>query len=256
MDWIDTAPFYGWGHAERVVSSALQELGPEDRPRLFTKCGTLRGPGGEVHEDLRPETIRREVDASLSRLQTERVDVLQLHDPDPKVPIEESWGAIADLVAEGKVGWGGLSNHEPELLRRAARVHPVTVVQHAMSVIAFAPLADIIPCCREIGATFLAWSPLAAGLLTRDFNVMALAPGDLRLALSANPVRFADARAAVERLELVAARRGATVEQVALAWVLAQGVGAISGARSDAEARASAAAMDVELEEDDVWFLA
>jgi aryl-alcohol dehydrogenase-like predicted oxidoreductase len=255
MDWIDTAPFYGWGEAERIVGEAVQALG-EDRPRLFTKCGTVRGAGGEVREDLRPDTIRREVEASLSRLRTERIDVVQFHDPDPTLPIEDSWGALADLVAEGKVAWGGLSNHEPDLLRRAARVHPVTIVQHAMSVIDFAPLSEVVPCCREIGATFLAWSPLAAGLLTRDFNVMALAPGDLRLALSANPVRFAEARAAVERLETVAARHGATVEQVALAWVLAQGVGAISGARSDAEARASASAMDLELDDDDVWFLA
>ena len=256
IDWIDTAPFYGWGHAEQVVAQALQALGESERPKLFTKCGTIRGPGGAVREDLAPETIRREVDASLSRLGVEHIDVLQLHDPDPAIPIEESWGAVADLVVDGKVRWGGLSNHDPDLVKRAAALHPVTVVQHRLSVIDVHALGDVVPCCRELGVTFLAWSPLASGLLTSGFDVGALAPGDLRIALAADETRFAAARDAIGRLEEIAAKRDATVEQVALAWVLAQDVGAICGARSDAEARGCAAAMDVRLEDDDVWFLA
>jgi aryl-alcohol dehydrogenase-like predicted oxidoreductase len=163
---------------------------------------------------------------------------------------------VATLVEEGKVRWGGLSNHDPDLLRRAAAVHPVSLVQHRLSVIDVRALDEVVPCCADLRATFLAWSPLASGLLTSGFDVAALTQGDLRIALAADVARTAAAQDALMRLELVAGRRGATVEQTALAWVLAQGVGAICGARSDVEARACAAAMAVQLEDDDVWFLA
>jgi len=120
VNWIDTAPFYGWGRAERLVGEAL--AGRREQVYLFPKCGTLRDDGGGWHEDLSPASIRREIEASLRNLRTDHVDLYQFHDPDPAMPIERSWGTMQDLIAEGKVRWGGLSNHPPELVARALTV--------------------------------------------------------------------------------------------------------------------------------------
>src|SRR3954466_6110504 len=126
INWVDTAPFYGWGHAEEVVGRAL---GGREDVLVFTKCGTLRRDDGDDFMDLSPESIRRGCEESLRRLGREQLDLLQFHDPDPNVPIEESWGALQELVAEGKVRHGGLSNHPPELVKRAFSVGPVAALQ-------------------------------------------------------------------------------------------------------------------------------
>src|SRR5712692_7450526 len=115
VNWIDTAPFYGWGRGE-IVGKAVK--GRRDDVYVFTKCGTLPDVKGGSLEDHRPETIRREGDASLRRLQTNYVDLLQFHDPDPSVPIEESWSVMQELIRDGKVRHGGLSNHPVGLLKR------------------------------------------------------------------------------------------------------------------------------------------
>ena len=124
--WVDTAPFYGWGRAEEIVGEAIR--GRRDEVTVLTKCGTIRHADGSWDEDGSPAAIRADLEASLLRLGTDRVDVLQLHDPDPTVPVEETVGAIADLVASGKVGHVGLSNHPVELLQRAHAVAPIAVV--------------------------------------------------------------------------------------------------------------------------------
>lgn len=120
VNWIDTAPFYGWGRAEEIVGKAIK--GRRDIVYIFTKCGAMPDKHGEWTEtDCRPETMRREVEASLQRLGTNYVDLLQLHEPDPKTPIEESWKEMQQLVEMGKVRHGGLSNHPPELIQRALK---------------------------------------------------------------------------------------------------------------------------------------
>src|SRR5438552_859962 len=128
VNWIDTAPFYGWGEAERIVGKALQ--GRRDKVYIFTKCGTLQNEQGGEREDLSPASIRREVETSLRNLKTDYIDLYQFHDPDPNTPIEESWAAMQTLIEEGKVRYGGLSNHTIELMERAMSVAPITSNQH------------------------------------------------------------------------------------------------------------------------------
>ena len=127
INWIDTAPFYGWGRAERIVGKALK--GRREDALIFTKCGTIRSQDGESYMDLRPQTIRKEVEESLARLQTDHIDLYQMHDVDPKTPIEDSWREIYRLIDEGKVRYAGLSNHPIELVERAMKIGPVTALQ-------------------------------------------------------------------------------------------------------------------------------
>jgi aryl-alcohol dehydrogenase-like predicted oxidoreductase len=145
VNWIDTAPFYGWGRAEEIIGRALARR--RDDVLLFTKCGTF--PDGD---NLRTESIRRDLEASLVRLQTDHVDLLQFHDPDPSTPIEESWGALHDLVCEGKVRHGGLSNHAPELVERALAVGPVAALQHQLSLLARAAEQNVLPFAERTGS--------------------------------------------------------------------------------------------------------
>src|SRR5262249_10586093 len=135
--WVDTAPFYGWGRAEEIVGEALHGL--RDGVTILTNCGTVRRPNGSWGDEGYPAAIRADLAAGLVRLGTDRVDVLQLHDPDPSVPVEESVGAMAELVNEGKVLHVGLSNHDVDLLERARRVTPIAVVQHQWSILHHPP---------------------------------------------------------------------------------------------------------------------
>src|SRR5712664_4650512 len=120
VNWIDTAPFYGWGRAEQIVGKALK--GRRDQIYIFTKCGTLPDGKGGWSENLKPESIRGELKQSLQRLQTDYVDLYQFHDPDPRTPIEQSWTEMQSLIDEGKVRYGGLSNHPSNLIERALKV--------------------------------------------------------------------------------------------------------------------------------------
>jgi aryl-alcohol dehydrogenase-like predicted oxidoreductase len=234
VGWLDTAPFYGWGRAETLVGEALRELGR--RPALLTKCGAVPRSGG-VGADHRAAAIRADLDASLARLGCLAVDVLQLHDPDPAYPIEAAWETVAELIAEGKVAAGGLSNHRPDLMARAATVGPVSVVQHQYSLLHRAPEVDgVLDWCADNGALFLAWSPLASGFLADGFELDALEAGDFR-----RRKRFADP----DRLNLGQLRRGLlalanqaglSMTALAVGWILAKGARAIIGARTPAEA--------------------
>src|SRR5262245_8759384 len=133
VDWVDTAPFYGWGRAEEIVGEAIR--GRRDEVTVLTKCGTIRRPDGSWADDGSPAAVRADLEASLTRLGTDHVDALQLHDPDPGVAVEETVGALAELMAEGKVGAIGLSNHDVELLRRGHSAAPIGVVQHQWSIL-------------------------------------------------------------------------------------------------------------------------
>jgi len=127
VNWIDTAPFYGWGRAEETVARAIE--GHRYDVLLFTKCGTVPDESGS-RMDLRPGSIRSDLEASLRRLRTDHVDLLQLHDVDPSTPIEDSWGEVVRLVSEGKVRYGGISNHPVEAIERALAVGPVGALQY------------------------------------------------------------------------------------------------------------------------------
>lgn len=233
IDWIDTAPFYGWGQAEEIVGEAIR--GQRDNVTVLTKCGTVRRPDGSSAEDASPAAIRAGLEESLMRLGTDHVDVLQLHDPDPNVPVEESVGATSDLVASGKVGHIGLCNHPVALLRRGHAVAPIAVVQHQWSILHHPPVTESARrWCTEVGAAFLAWSPLASGFLVDGFDPDATAPGDLRRCLPwASGVGAA--RLAAVRAEAAAA--GSSLRNYALTWARATS-NPIVGARTPDEARA------------------
>jgi aryl-alcohol dehydrogenase-like predicted oxidoreductase len=234
VNWIDTAPFYGWGHAEEVAGRAL---GGREDVLVFTKCGTLRREDGDDYMDLSPESIRRGCEESLGRLRRERIDLLQFHDPDRNVPIEESWGALQELVAEGKVRHGGLSNHPPELVERALAVGPVAALQFQYSALAREPEEDLLPYALEQGLGVIVWSPLASGFLTDGFSLDDLAPDDFR---RSHPFAELDVAPTHEELR---ARGGGSVTRGALEFVLSHRAvtGAIVGIRNEREGRDLAA---------------
>ena len=217
VDWIDTAPFYGWGRAEEIVGEALR--GRRDQVAILTKCGTVRRPDGTWHEDGSPAAIRADLEASLRRLGTDHVDVLQLHDPDSGVPVEETVGAMAELVADGKVRSIGLSNHPADLLERGHAVAPIAVVQHQWSILHHGADAEgARRWCMVAGAEFLAWSPLASGFLVDGFDPEHTAPGDLRRRL---PWASGDDARRVSELRTEATAAGRSLQDYALSWVLA-----------------------------------
>jgi aryl-alcohol dehydrogenase-like predicted oxidoreductase len=233
VDWVDTAPFYGWGRAEEIVGDAVR--GRRDEVTILTKCGTVRRPDGSWADDGSPAAVRADLEASLVRLGTDRVDVLQLHDPDPAVPVEETVGAMAELVAAGKAGAVGLSNHDVDLLRRGHAVAPIAVVQQQWSILHHPPEADAArQWCADVGAEFLGWSPLASGFLVDGFDPEATAPGDLRRRL-----RWAtgDGARRLEAVRAEAAAAGRSLREHALAWAAATSY-PIVGARTPDEARA------------------
>ena len=230
VNWIDTAPFYGWGHAEEVVGTAL--AGHDDL-LVFTKCGTLRRDDGDDFMDLSPESIRRGCEDSLRRLRRDRIDLLQLHDPDRNVPIEESWGALHELVAEGEVRHGGLSNHPPELVERALAVGSVAGLQFQYSALVRDDEQSLLPFARERGLGAIVWSPLASGFHTDGFSLDVLARDDFR---RTHP--FAELDLTETRDEL-RARGGGSVTRGALDFVLSHPdvTGAIVGIRNEREGR-------------------
>lgn len=234
VNWVDTAPFYGWGHAEEVVGRALAG---RDDVLVFTKCGTLRREDGDDYMDLSPASIRRDCEESLRRLGRERLDLLQFHDVDRDVPVEESWGALQELVAEGKVRHGGLSNHPPELVERALTVGPVAALQFQYSSLARDAEQGLLPYAREHQLGVIVWAPLASGFLTDGFSLDALEPGDFRCA---HPFADVDLTQTHDELRV---RGDGSVTRGALDFVLAHPAvtGAIVGIRNEREGRELAA---------------
>ena len=249
VNWIDTAPFYGWGRAEEIIGRAL--AGRRDELLVFTKCGTVPDGARGDRMDLRPETIRADVEASLRRLDTDRLDLVQLHDPDRDTPIEESWGEVQRLIAEGKVRHGGISNHPADAVERALGVGPVAALQYQYSLLHREPEHEILPLALRRGLGVLAWSPLAAGFLAHGFDVERLDPDDFR---RTHPFAALDLGPLHAGLARIGERHGNTSAQVALAWLLHRpGVtGAIVGIRSEREAEQLPGAVSLRLEPDEL----
>jgi aryl-alcohol dehydrogenase-like predicted oxidoreductase len=220
---LDTADAYGRGANETLVGRAI--LGRRHTVVLSTKCGLIPGPGGSIGVNGRPEYIRAACDASLRRLQTDVIDLYYLHRVDPETPIDDSVGAMADLVKQGKVRFLGLSEAAPGTIRRACAVHPIAAVQSEYSLWFREPEPAVLPTCRELGLGFVAFSPLGRGFLTGSVtDVDALSADDMRRTIP----RFQGENlqrniALVDRLQGIAARMGATPSQLAIAWLLAKG---------------------------------
>jgi aryl-alcohol dehydrogenase-like predicted oxidoreductase len=250
VNWIDTAPFYGWGRAEEIVGRVLRGRGRDD-VLVFTKCGTIPDEERGDRMDLRPEVIRADLEASLRRLQRDHVDLLQLHDVDRHTPVEDSWGEVQRLIDEGKVRYGGISNHPATDVERALVVGPAGALQYQYSLLHRDTEAEILPLAAERGIGVLAWSPLAAGFLAEGFDLASLVPDDFRHTHPFAQLELARLRAALKR---IAERTSKTAAQVALAWVLhGQAVlGAIVGVRSVPEAEELPGAAALRLEPDDL----
>ena len=224
-NFLDTAEIYGPYKNEELLGRFLREI-PRDRVIVATKFGFRIGPGGIRSVDSSPENVQRACDGSLKRLGIETIDLYYQHRVDPKVPIEETVGAMAKLVSAGKVRMLGLSEASPETVRRAAKVHPIAALQSEYSLWSREVEANgVLATCRELGITFVPYSPLGRGFLTGAIQKLEdLDPTDWR---RTNP-RFGE-KALQENLKLAAAvkelakDKGATPAQLALAWVLAQG---------------------------------
>jgi aryl-alcohol dehydrogenase-like predicted oxidoreductase len=253
---IDTAMSYGSGHNERLVGRAV--AGRRAEVVLATKFGIVRGADG-VHLDGRPEHVRGYCEDSLERLGVDVIDLYYLHRVDPDVPVAETVGAMAELVAEGKVRHLGLCEAGPEQLEAAAAVHPIAAVQFEWSLSWREPEDRVIPAARRLGIGVVPYSPLGRGLLTGALPTGPFPEGDFRR----GDARFAGENldrnlALVRAVERIAAERGVTPGQLALAWLLAQGsdVVPIPGTRSRARIAENAAAAEVELSAADLSALA
>ena len=255
ISWIDTAEVYGAGHSEELVARAV--AGRRDRTLLFTKVAPDEGGSG-----FRPEQIRPACEGSLKRLATDWIDVYQLHWPDPHIPVEDTWGAMTELVDDGLVRWIGVSNFDADLLRRCLAVRHVDSLQQEFSMLVQDD-RDLIRSCGELGVGVLAYAPLAYGLLTgaitraTRFDATDFRGGadqDETWARLFAPGSIDHGLAVVEALRPIARRLGVTVAQLALAWCVHQpGVtGVIAGSRDPDHVRENAAAGDIDLEETDI----
>jgi len=259
VDHFDTSDAYGHGSNEMLLGRALAASGRRDRIVVATKVGLVGGEGATQYKygrDGRPEHIRAACDASLQRLGLDTIDLYYLHRIDPEVPVEDTWSAMAGLVAAGKVRWLGISEAKVAELERIRRVHAVAAVQSELSLWTRDYLGDVVPWCEANGASFVAFSPLGRGFLTGTIQVGAqFSEADFRSTL---PRFSAEAVAAnqkiVDAVRAVAERLGRTPAQVALAWVLSRGehVLAIPGTQREKYLRQNLAAADLVLSPQDL----
>ncbi len=253
VDFLDTADMYGPHTNEELVGRAIRDR--RDRVVLATKFGIVR-TATERSVNGRPEYVRQACDASLRRLGVEHVDLYYQHRVDPGVPIEETVGAMAELVRAGKVRFIGLSEAGPDTLRRAVKEHPVSALQTEYSLWSRDPEDGLLETCRELGIGFVAYSPLGRGFLTGRYrSIDDLPEEDFRRGSPRfQGENFAKNLELVGRVEAIAKEKGCTPSQLALAWVMAQGsdVVPIPGTKRRAYLEENAAAAAVELTPDDL----
>jgi aryl-alcohol dehydrogenase-like predicted oxidoreductase len=221
VDFLDSADLYGWGHNEELLGRALQ--GRREKVVLATKFGQVKTATGQG-VDGSPAYVQRACEASLKRLGVEVIDLYYQHRVDPAVPIEDTVGAMAQLIAQGKVRHLGLCEARPETIHRAHKVHPIAAVQTEYSLLYRVEAEETLRTTRELGIAFVAYSPLGRGLLTGAIRSAADIAGDRRgqhpRFMAENLMRN---RALVERIEAIAREKSCTPAQLVLAWLLAQG---------------------------------
>jgi aryl-alcohol dehydrogenase-like predicted oxidoreductase len=223
VNFFDTADMYGWGANERLLGRAFK--GHWEKVILATKFAVVRGPNGEfLGLNCKPEYIKQACEQSLKNLEVEAIDLYYMHRLDPNVEIEETVAAMSNLVKEGKVKYLGLSEVDAETIRRAHAIHPITAIQSEYSMWSREPEKEIFDVCKELGITFVSYSPLGRGFLTGSIKSRTdLEAGDFRL----NNPRFSEAAFKenmkfLELIEQIAQEKKATNAQIALAWVLSQ----------------------------------
>jgi aryl-alcohol dehydrogenase-like predicted oxidoreductase len=249
VTFFDTADRYLKGRHERLLGQAIK--GRRNRVTIASKFGNFDLPDGKKGYNGRPDYVPRACEASLKQMGIDVIDLYYLHRIDPEVPIEETVGAMARLVREGKVRWLGLSEAGPNTLRRACKEHPITALQTEYSLWARDVEDEILPACRELGIGFVPYSPLGRGLLTgRVRSLEDLAPHDMRRKQPRfQPGNIEHNLELVKSLEGVAAERGATSAQVALAWLLSRGedIVPIPGTKQQKYLKQNIAAVDLQL---------
>jgi aryl-alcohol dehydrogenase-like predicted oxidoreductase len=251
VNWIDTAAVYGLGHSEEVVGKAVKGLA--NPPYIFTKCERIWNERGEIAKSLKADSIRREIEASLRRLQIERIDLYQIHWPEPDEQIEEGWSTLAQLKAEGKVRYIGVSNFNVQQMQRAQTIAPITSLQPPYSMISPEIEESILPYCGANNIGVLAYSPMKSGLLagtmTRE-RVAAFPADDFRRRTPnfQEPLLSRNLELA-ELLRAIGQKHGRTPGEVAIAWALRRPevTAAIVGMRSAKQVEGVIGAADFRL---------
>lgn len=255
VTFLDTADMYGVGRNEELVGRAIADR--RDKVVLATKFGNVRGPNGErLGISGRPDYVRQACEASLRRLNVEVIDLYYQHRVDPETPIEDTVGAMADLVRAGKVRYLGLSEAGPQTIRRAHAVHPIAALQTEYSLWSRDPEDAILPVVRELGIGFVSYSPLGRGFLTGQIrSVDDLAADDFRRSSPRfQGENFQKNLDLVREIEAMAREKGCTPAQLALAWVLAQGddIAPIPGTKRRRYLEENVGALSVTLTADDL----
>jgi aryl-alcohol dehydrogenase-like predicted oxidoreductase len=252
VDHLDSSDMYGWGHNEQVVGRALK--GRRDGVVLATKFGQTQRPGQSNGVNGRPEYVIEACEASLKRLGVDVIDLYYQHRVDPNVPVEDTVGAMAKLVAQGKVRFLGMSEAAPDRIRRAHAVHPIAAVQTEYSLLYREDAEATRKMTTELGIGFVAYAPLGRGFLTGAIKNFADIDGRRAVHPRFQEQNFDQNRALVAKIEAIAEEKGCTPAQVTLAWLLAQGpdVVAIPGTRHAARLDENAGALNVKLTAEDV----
>jgi aryl-alcohol dehydrogenase-like predicted oxidoreductase len=255
VDFLDTADVYGPFTNEELVGKAIK--GRRDQVTIATKFGIVREPNNPSARGVngKRDYVRKSCEGSLKRLGIETIDLYYQHRVDPDTPIEETVGAMAELAKEGKVRYLGLSEASPKTLKRAVRVHPITVLQSEYSLWTRDPEDEVLPTCRDLGIGFVAYSPLGRGFLTGKLKPADLAVDDFRRSVPRFRGENFDRNAElVSRVEAMAKEKNCKPAELALAWVLAQGddIVPISGTKRRSYLEENVAALAIRLSNDDL----
>src|SRR5712691_321167 len=254
IDHLDSSDMYGWGHNEKLLGRALR--GRRDKVIVATKFGQTRDASGKQGVDGRPEYVAQACEASLKRLGIEAIDLYYQHRVDPRVPIEETLGAMKRLVEQGKVRALGLSEARPATIRRAHKVHPIAAVQNEYSLLYRTEGEETLQATRELGIAFVPYAPLGRSMLTGTVHGKADVPeGDQRLQHPRFQGENLDKNVQlVSRLESIAREKKCTAAQLVLAWLLAQGsdIVPIPGTKRKQRVDENLAALDITLSKEEI----
>lgn len=258
INWVDTAAVYGLGHSEELVARALKGVPDADRPYVFTKCSLVWDEGGDISNVLKEDSVKRECEQSLRRLQTDVIDLYQIHWPRPDEDIEEGWSALAELKEEGKVRHIGVSNFDVSQMERANEISPVETLQPPYNMLNRGVDEEILPYCGENDIGVIVYSPMRSGLLTGKMTAERVQnmPSDdwRRNADDFQEPRLSRNLELVERLTEIGERRGKSPAEVAIAWTLRHPAvtAAIVGGRRPDQVDGIIGAAEFRLSEDEI----
>ena len=253
INWIDTAAVYGLGHSEEVVARA--NSGNRNNIFVATKCGLVWNSKGKIKYNSSPGSIRSQVEESLQRLKTDYIDLFQIHWPDPKTPVEESWEAMTKLKEEGKVRYIGVSNFDVPMMKKCERISHIDSLQPPYNLLTRDVEDDVLPYCEKNGTGVIAYSPMASGLLTGKFNIAKVAKNDWRnYGEQFKEPNLTKNLNFVDSLKTIAKKYSKTIGQLAIAWVLKHSAvtSAIVGARHPNQITENVGAVDFAIENENI----